>query len=48
MYSLGSQGYEKMSSSVVLPDLDINLLCRCLLMASSVEAMREFSKRISG
>jgi Uma2 family endonuclease len=42
LYRLGAGGYEK-----VLPDLDINLLCRCLLMASSVEAMREFRKGIS-
>lgn len=48
MYRLGAEGYEKISSSVVLPDLDINLLCRCLLMASSVEAMREFRRGISG
>lgn len=47
MYRLGAEGYEKISSSVVLPDLDINLLCRCLLMASSVEAMREFRRGIS-
>ncbi|MEG3838983.1 Uma2 family endonuclease [Microcoleus sp. herbarium14] len=48
MYRLGAEGYDKIDSSVVLPDLDINLLCRCLLMASSVEAMREFRKGISG
>ncbi|MEG4804607.1 Uma2 family endonuclease [Microcoleus sp. ARI1-B5] len=48
MYRLAAEGYEKISSSVVLPDLDINLLCRCLLMASSVEAMREFRRGISG
>ncbi len=48
MYRLGAEGYEKIASSVVLPDLDINLLCRCLLMASSVEAMREFRRGISG
>ncbi|MEG4841962.1 Uma2 family endonuclease [Microcoleus sp. B9-D4] len=48
MYRLGSEDYEKIYSSVVLPDLDINLLCRCLLMASSVEAMREFRRGISG
>lgn len=47
MYRLGSDGYEKISASVVLPDLDTNLLCRCLLMASSVEAMREFRRGIS-
>jgi Uma2 family endonuclease len=48
LYRLGAEGYEKTSSSVVLPDLDISLLCRCLLMASSVEAMREFRRGISG
>jgi Uma2 family endonuclease len=48
MYRLGAEGYDKISSSVVLPDLDINLLCRCLLMSSSVEAMREFRRGISG
>lgn len=48
MYRLGAEGYDKIDSSVVLPDLDINLLCRCLLMASSVEAMREFRRGISG
>ncbi|XZN89920.1 MAG: Uma2 family endonuclease [Microcoleus sp.] len=48
MYRLGAEGYEKIASSVVLPDLDINLLCRCLLMASSVEAMREFRRGMSG
>ena len=48
MYRLGAEGYEKIYASVVLPDLDINLLCRCLLMASSVEAMREFRRGISG
>jgi len=48
MYRLGAEGYEKIASSVVLPDLDINLLCRCLLMASSVEAMKEFRRGMSG
>ncbi|OCQ97938.1 hypothetical protein BCD67_02050 [Oscillatoriales cyanobacterium USR001] len=48
MYRLVSDSYEKISSSVVLPGLDINLLCRCLLMASSVEGMREFRRGISG
>jgi Uma2 family endonuclease len=47
MYRLGIGGYEKISASVLLPDLDINLLSRCLLMASSVEAMREFRRGIS-
>ena len=48
VYRLGSEGYEKIFSSGVLPDLDLNLLSRCLLMASSVEAIREFRRGMSG
>lgn len=47
MYRLGAGGYQKISSSVVLPDLDIKLLSRCLLMASSLEATREFRRGIA-
>lgn len=42
LYHLRSNGYEKIQKSEVLPDLDINLLSRCLLMNSKIEAMREF------
>ncbi|MEG4505156.1 Uma2 family endonuclease [Microcoleus sp. F6_B4] len=47
MYRLGVEGYQKISSSAVLPDLDISLLSRCLLMASTLEATREFRRGIS-
>jgi len=37
---LRSHGYEKSAWSEILPDLDINLLSRCLLMASRIEAVK--------
>ena len=48
LYYLRSHGYEKIDQSEVLPGLDINLLSRCLLMASRVEAVKEFRRGISG
>ena len=48
LYHLRSHGYEKIDQSEVLPGLDINLLSRCLLMASRVEAVKEFRYEISG
>ncbi|HAX88712.1 MAG TPA: hypothetical protein DCY91_21220 [Cyanobacteria bacterium UBA11370] len=47
LYRLRSDGYERIQRSFALPDLDINLLSRCLLMASKVEAVREFMQVIS-
>jgi len=38
---------QKIDQSEVLPGLDINLLSRCLLMASRVEAVKEFRRGIS-
>ncbi|NEO91476.1 MAG: Uma2 family endonuclease [Moorea sp. SIO3G5] len=46
LYHLRSDGYEKISQSEVLPDLDIDLLYRCLMMASKVEAIRYFRQAI--
>jgi Uma2 family endonuclease len=48
LYHLRSPGYEKIIQSEILPDLDINLLSRCLLMASRVEAVKEWRRSISG
>jgi Uma2 family endonuclease len=48
LYHLRSPGYEKIIQSEILPDLDINLLSRCLLMASRVEAVKEWRHSISG
>ncbi|MEQ9236192.1 Uma2 family endonuclease [Coleofasciculus sp. E2-BRE-01] len=47
MYQLQESGYERITRSRVLPNLDINLLSRCLMMASKVEATREFKRGIS-
>ena len=47
LYHLRDSGYEQIDRSQVLPDLDINLLYRCLLMASRVEAAKEFRRAIS-
>ena len=48
LYHLRSHGYQKIDQSEVLLGLDINLLSRCLLMASRVEAVKEFRRGISG
>ncbi|MEG4861396.1 Uma2 family endonuclease [Microcoleus sp. K1-B6] len=48
LYHLRSHGYEKIDQSEILPDLDINLLSRCLLIASRVEAVQEWRRGISG
>jgi Uma2 family endonuclease len=47
LHHLRVDGYERIYASEVLPDLDIDLLTRCLLMASRVEAVREFRRAIS-
>jgi Uma2 family endonuclease len=47
LYHLRNTGYELIDRSEVLPGLDINLLTRCLLMASRVEAAREFRQALS-
>ncbi|MEQ8463837.1 Uma2 family endonuclease [Coleofasciculus sp. E1-EBD-02] len=47
MYQLQESGYKRITRSHVLPNLDINLLSRCLMMASKVEATREFKRGIS-
>lgn len=42
LYCLHSDGYERVSKSELLPELDIELLTRCVLMTSRLEAVREF------
>jgi len=44
LYCLRSDGYEQVSKSELLPELDINLLTRCVLMTSRLEAVREFRR----
>ena len=47
LYRLRESEYERIERSEVLPDLDINLLARCLMMASKVEALKAFQQEIS-
>ena len=47
LHHLRADGYERIYTSEVLPDLDIDLLTRCVLMTSTVEAMRFFRQAIS-
>ena len=46
LYALRQQGYEEIASSELLPELDINLLVRCVNMPSHVEAIKEFTMAI--
>jgi Uma2 family endonuclease len=47
LYHLRKSGYERIERSEVLRDLDINLLSRCLMMASKIEAVKEFRRAIA-
>lgn len=42
VYRLGEDNYELVSRSELLPELDLELLVRCILMPSILEARREF------
>ncbi|NET61141.1 MAG: Uma2 family endonuclease [Symploca sp. SIO2E6] len=46
LYHLREFGYEGIERSEVLPDLNIKELSRCLMMASKVEAVKEFRRII--
>ena len=47
LYRLQEQGYERIASSELLPELDLSLLKRCILFASPLEALKEFRRGIS-
>ncbi|MDF0554661.1 Uma2 family endonuclease [Kamptonema sp. UHCC 0994] len=47
IYHLQEQGYEQVSSSEFMPELDLSLLLRCILISSPLEAIKEFRKGIS-
>ncbi|MFN5837384.1 MAG: Uma2 family endonuclease [Pseudanabaena sp.] len=47
IYCLENHQYVKVSQSQVLPNLDLALLCRCLLLSSPLAALREFRKGIN-
>lgn len=46
IYQLKATGYETVSSSQMLPDLDLGLLSRCLQMAEEKEAFKAFRTAI--
>ncbi len=46
IYYLQEEKYQKLSRSHFLPDLDIQLLQKCLLISSHLEALKEFRKGI--
>ncbi len=47
LHHLRMQGYEQIYQSELLPNLEIDLLTRCVLISSRVEAVREFRKAIA-
>ena len=46
VYGLREDNYEQISRSELLPELDLELLVRCVLMPSRIEARREFIQGI--
>jgi Uma2 family endonuclease len=46
LYRLRDEGYVKVDSSELLPDLNITLLIDCILKPSAIEARQEFLKGI--
>lgn len=42
IYQLNSEGYDLVSRSMLLPDLDLELLGRCLQMSEEKEALKVF------
>ncbi|WP_293128156.1 Uma2 family endonuclease [Microcoleus sp. bin38.metabat.b11b12b14.051] len=46
LYSLSEDGYAEVDRSLVLPDLDVLLLARCINIENHLQAMREFRAAI--
>ena len=46
VYYLREAEYEKIVKSELLPDLDLSLLNRCLLISSPLEAVKEFRRHL--
>ncbi|MEP6486506.1 Uma2 family endonuclease [Microcoleus vaginatus GB2-A3] len=44
LYYLREEGYDRITSSEVLPELDLSLLKRCILFASPLDALEEFAR----
>jgi Uma2 family endonuclease len=48
IYELKGEGYDRISQSVLLPDLDLELLGRCLQMSEEKEALKVFRDAVRG
>ena len=46
LYQLAENGYERINKSQFLPELDLSLLTRCILISSPLEAIKQFRKGI--
>jgi len=47
LYHLREQGYERITNSEFLPELDLSLLKRCILFASPLDALEEFGRSMA-
>jgi Uma2 family endonuclease len=47
LYKLEADEYVEISSSVVLPELDITLLMECINISNHIEAVRKFKKSLA-
>ena len=48
LYQLNSEGYDRVDRSIMLPDLDIELLSQCLQMSEEKEALKLFRNAVRG
>jgi hypothetical protein len=46
VYHFRGEEYEEVSNSELLPELDLELLARCVQMPSKLEAMEELRKNL--
>ncbi|MEG4215565.1 hypothetical protein QUA27_10330 [Microcoleus sp. Pol14C6] len=44
LYHLREEGYDRITSSEMLPELDLSLLKSCILFASHLDALEEFAR----
>jgi Uma2 family endonuclease len=47
LYYLREQGYERITNSELLPELDLSLLKCCILFASPLHALEEFGRSMA-
>lgn len=45
-YTLGNEGYQNISQSQLLPNLDVALLVKCIQIENHIQALREFRAAI--